>query len=171
MKIESSEAVVLAAVIRRDVESMVSIERHAQQLPASPLGRAELDSLGFALHNLYNALENSLTQISLSFENHVRDQSRWHRELLEKMFLDLGALRPGIFPTEVKPLLTDLLGFRHLFRHAYDFTLDEARTQALWQRWAAQGPRVKQALTDFADHLSSIRESLDDSCHEGSGHG
>jgi hypothetical protein len=159
MKIEPRDAVVLAAVIGRDLESIGAIEAHAQQLAAAPLGRAELDSLGFALHNLYNALENSLTQISLSFENHVRDQTRWHRELLEKMFLDLGTLRAPVFPPKVRPLLTDLLGFRHLFRHAYDFTLDESRTTDLWQRWVAEGPAVKQALTQFASSLAIIGTS------------
>jgi HepT-like protein len=159
MKIEPTDAVVLAAVIRRDLDSMLRVEEHARRLSASPLGRTELDSLGFALHNLYNALENSLAQISLTFENHVRDQTRWRRELLEKMFLDLGVLRPPVFPAKLRPLLADLLGFRHVFRHAYDFTLDESRIKALWERWAAQGPAAKQALAEFANRLSSIGES------------
>jgi hypothetical protein len=154
MKIEPNEALALAAVIRRDLQSIAALERHAEQLVRSALGRAELDSLGFTLHNIYNALENSLTQISLSFENHVRDQSRWHRELLEKMFLDLGVLRPAVLPAEVRPFLSDLLGFRHLFRHSYEFTLDASRTKSLWERWSTNGPAVKRALADFAERLS-----------------
>ncbi len=156
MKIEPGAALSLAAVIRKDLESVSRIEAHAGSLPLDRPGRAELDSLGFALHNIYNALENSFTQISLTFENHVRDSSRWHRELLEKMFLDLGALRPAVLADSARPLMTDLLGFRHLFRHAYEFTLDAAKTEALLKRWQKDGGGVKVAVNDFADRLARV---------------
>lgn len=160
MKIDPAGAVSLAAVIRKDLASIATIEQHAASLPVSRLNRSELDSLGFALHNLYNALENSFTQISLTFENHVRDQSRWHRELMDKMFLDLGQLRPAVLTGASRGLLTDLLGFRHLFRHAYDFSLDEPRTVALWQRWQADSPALRVALTRFAEALDVIALQL-----------
>jgi hypothetical protein len=105
------------------------------------------------MHNIYNALENCFTQISLSFENHVRDQSRWHRELLEKVFLEIRTLRPAIIPEEARAILGEMLGFRHLFRHAYDFKIDRAKTVALWNRWVLENASVKQALAVFADKL------------------
>lgn len=112
MRIETESALTLAAVIQNDLAAINKLEEYVGKFPIAGLARAEVDSLGFALHNLYNALENSFTQISLSFENHVRDQTRWHRELLEKMFLDLGALRPAVLGSETRALLADLLGFR-----------------------------------------------------------
>ena len=72
------------------------------------------------------------------------------------MFLDLGQLRPAVLPVPVRPVLADLLGFRHLFRHAYDFTLDQAKTLALWKRWETEGPRVKAALVTFAAELDRV---------------
>ena len=86
MKVDSGTAVSLIAVIRTDLEAIDRIESHVNQLDLNNLNRAELESLGYSLHNIYNALENSFKQISLAFENHVRDESRWHRELLEKSF-------------------------------------------------------------------------------------
>lgn len=156
MKIAPSAALSLAAVIRNDLEAIVALETHVDGLPEAGLRRTELDSMGFALHNLCSALENAFTQISLSFENDVRDRTRWHRELLEKMFLDLGVLRPAVLSAEVRPVLTDLLGFRHLFRHAYDFTLDETKTLALRQHWKRKGPAVKEALGAFAARLTVL---------------
>jgi hypothetical protein len=105
------------------------------------------------MHNIYNALENCFTQISLAFENHVRDKIRWHRELLDKMFLDIKSLRPAVLPEGVRSVLGDLLGFRHLFRHAYDFKLDKDKTVALWRRWSIENAPVKEALALFADRL------------------
>lgn len=108
------------------------------------------------MHNIYNALENCFEQISLSFENHVRDRTRWHRELDEKMFLDITALRPAVLPDEARSLLAELLGFRHLFRHAYEFKLDQTKTVALWQRWSTENACVKQSLTVFANELEQV---------------
>lgn len=117
------------------------------------MSSAELDSLGYSLHNIYNALENCFEQISLSFENDVRDRARWHRELLETMFLDIKGLRPAVLPEQLRSPLADMLGFRHLFRHAYEFQLDQAKTVALWNRWSVENASVKQSLTHFANEL------------------
>jgi len=127
MKIDAKDALTLAAFIRSGLAAIDRIESHALQFDVNQLSAAELDSLGYSLHNLYNALENCFVQISLSFENHVRDHTRWHRELLEKMFLDIKPLRPAVVPMQLRSLLGDMLGFRHLFRHAYEFKLDQAQ--------------------------------------------
>lgn len=106
------------------------------------------------MHNLFNALENSFAQISLTFENPVKDRSRWHRELLEKMFLEIAPLRPAVLAAETRPLLADMLGFRHLFRHSYELRLDEARLLALRVRWQEEGVAVKSALAKFQNLLA-----------------
>ena len=94
MKIDANAALGLAALVRSDLGAIARIESHVSQFDLTNLSPAELDSLGYSMHNIYNALENCFTQISLSFENHVRDHTRWHRELLDKMFLDIKSLRP-----------------------------------------------------------------------------
>lgn len=82
MRIDVKAALTLAAFIRADLAAIDRIEVHASQFDLDTLSPAELDSLGYSMHNIYNALENCFKQISLGFENHVRDQARWHRELL-----------------------------------------------------------------------------------------
>jgi len=156
MRIDSNAAITLAAFIRSDLESIARIESHVSQFDLNDLSQAELDSLGYSLHNIYNALENCFKQISLSFENHVRDPTRWHRELFEKMFLDINPLRHAVLPEQVRSVLGDLLGFRHLFRHAYDFKLDKAKTVALWNRWSHEHTLVKEALTLFVKQLEQL---------------
>ena len=156
MRIDAKAALTLAALIRSDLAAIARIENHVSQFDLDNLSPAELDSLGYSLHNIYNALENCFVQISLSFENHVRDRTRWHRELLEKMFLDIKSLRPAVLPAEVRSLLADLLGFRHLFRHAYEFKIDQAKTVALWNRWSVENAAVKQSLNLFASQLEQL---------------
>jgi len=156
MRIDSKSALTLAAFIRSGLAAIDRIENHVSQFNLDNLSPAELDSLGYSLHNIFNALENCFEQISLSFENHVRDRNRWHRELLEKMFLDITPLRPAVLPEQLRSLLGDLLGFRHLFRHAYELKIDQAKTVALWNRWSVENASVKQSLTLFGNELEQI---------------
>lgn len=108
---------------------------------------------GYLLHNLYNALENSFEQISRTFENHVVDASRWHRELLDKMFLDIPGVRPAVLTEALRPLLHDLRGFRHVFRHSYDFNLDSARLARLAADWNLGKKELFALLQAFSDSL------------------
>jgi hypothetical protein len=156
MRIDSKTALTLSAFIRSALTAIERIENHVSQFDLVNLSPAELDSLGYSLHNIFNALENCFEQNSLSFENHVHDLTRWHRELLGKMFLDIPSLRPAVLPEQLRSLLADLLGFRHLFRHSYELKLDEAKTVALWNRWSVENVLVKQSLTFFADDLEQI---------------
>lgn len=86
----------------------------------------------------------------------MRDHTRWHRELLGKMFLNIPSLRPAVLSEQQRSLLGDLLGFRHLFRHSYELKLDEAKTVALWKRWSVENVLIKQSLSRFADELEQI---------------
>lgn len=156
MRIDPKDALTLAAFIRSALAAIDRIESHVSQFDLNNLSPAELDSLGYSLHNIYNALENCFEQISRSFENHVQDNTRWHRDLLAKMFLDIKPLRPAVVPEQLRSLLGELLGFRHLFRHAYEIKLDQAKTVALWNRWSLQNASLKESLRLFANELEAI---------------
>jgi hypothetical protein len=107
------------------------------------------------LHGIYNTLENTFEQISRTFENHVKDTTHWHRELLDKMFLDMQPLRGAILPATCRAALHDLRGFRHVFRHAYEVGLDREKVLDVWHRWTEQRATVLGALEAFAEALGS----------------
>ena len=153
MKIEANAALALSAVIHSDLAAIEDHERDVSAFDLNNLSNPELHSLGYSIHNIYNVLANCFTQISLSFENHVRDTTRWHRELLDKMFLNIKSLRPAVLPEELRSVLGDLLAFRHVFRHTYGSRLDKDKTVALWNRWSRENASVKAALTLFANEL------------------
>ncbi|MFL6202141.1 MAG: hypothetical protein ACJ76J_23455 [Thermoanaerobaculia bacterium] len=60
-------------------------------------------------------------------ENHL-DSSR-HRQLLERMRLDLSPVRPAVIDGEAFEKLDELLRFRHLFWTGYGLRLDGLRLQ------------------------------------------
>jgi len=153
MKIDAASALTLRAVIRADLEVVAKWTTALAALPETNPSDVRAISAAYYLHNIYNALENSFDQISRTFENHVKDLSRWHQELLTKMFLDVSPLRPAVLPSGLKPFLDELRGFRHVFRHSYEYGLDAAKVAALRDRWLAEGERVTEALRRFADQL------------------
>ena len=150
---EPAARAALAAVIRKDITTVERLTEKLQVLPAEA-GYPDAAAQGYSLHNIYCALENSFDQIARTFENHVVDSSRWHRELVVKMFLAIPDLRPSVLPEDLQSGLNDLRSFRHLFRHGYDFQLDPVRLNALTTQWRGIHQRVRAALSDFAAWLT-----------------
>ena len=151
---EAPARAALAALMQKD---SAAVERMTGTLRILPPDAAYSDAagIGYSLHNIYCAIENSFDQISRTFENHVVDTSRWHRELMVKMFLAIPGLRPAVMPENLQSALNDLRSFRHLFRHGYDFQLDPVRLNGLVEQWRAASPQVLKALSGFAIWLTS----------------
>jgi uncharacterized protein YutE (UPF0331/DUF86 family) len=152
----------LWAVIQRDLQAIAKmnaqLENLAGGLEASEPEYRDLAAIAYTLHNLYNALENSFEQISRSCENHVTDPAQWHKELLDKMFLEIPGVRPAVLREDTRRLLNDLRGFRHVFRHSYDFEIDPERLKPLVIRWREGSGEVVRGIECFAAQLLPTRE-------------
>jgi hypothetical protein len=157
MKPDAAQLASLGAVITEDVAAIERLNVELSQLIASlaapkPAFR-DMVAVAYLLHNIYCALENAFEQISRTFENHVTDPAQWHRELLAKMFLEIPTVRPAVLPADLRGFLNDLRGFRHVFRHSYDFQLDPEKLSRLVRDWTAARPELLAALTRFRDGL------------------
>ena len=157
MKPEPPQLAALSAIITRDLEA---IDRLAAELSAletalnlSQPAFRDLAAAAYVLHNIYGALENIFEQISRTFENHVILPAQWHRELLTKMFLEIPKIRPAVLPPELRGFLNDLRGFRHVFRHSYEFELDSEKLTLLVRKWNKARPSLISAVSDFRDRL------------------
>lgn len=84
----------------------------------------------YRLHGLYTAFENIFRNIATAFENHL-DPASWHRQLLQRMRLDLTPLRPAVIDAEAYERLDEMLRFRHVFRTMYGLELDALRLQVV----------------------------------------
>lgn len=156
MKLDPGAAASLKAVLMHDIEAVNKLQERLDSVEPGSSVQGEypqMAAVAYCLHNIYNALENSFEQISRSIENHIVDRAQWHKELLGKMFLNMPPLRPRVLPDEVRKTLNDLRGFRHLFRHAYDFELDNRRLTQLLEDWRANRDAGLGALREFALQL------------------
>lgn len=109
----------------------------------------------YRLHNLYSAFENVFRNIAAAFENHLGPDG-WHRQLLQRMRLDLTPLRPAVVDDEAYEKLDELLRFRHLFRTGYGVDLDPLRLQIVLSKARQLRPIYRQQMERFLEHVSSL---------------
>lgn len=121
-----------------------------------PSKRAETTHLAYLLHNLYCSVEDIFQEIAKTFENKVEDPAKYHRELLKRMYTDIPGIRPKLLSSESYHTLDELRGFRHIFRHAYDYELDSERVDSLKQKIIVKWDYIKNDMHGFMSFLHDI---------------
>lgn len=124
-----------------------------------PDTREKRSHLGYFLHNLYCALEDLLQAVARTFENRLEDPARDHQELLKRLHLEVPGIRPRLLHTPGYQLLNELRGFRHIFRHAYGYELDEVRLGQLKAKVMLGWGAVAEDLERFGRFLREALES------------
>lgn len=124
----------------------------AEKLPrlaaAAPPAEA-VESVGYWLHNLYCAWEDLFRRVASYFENSFPPDGRYHRALLQRMTLAIEGVRPPVLGNPSLPHLDELHAFRHVFRHAYSYGLDDERVLHLLRRALAGRDSVMDDLARF----------------------
>jgi len=165
MPLESSALRVLAAIIAEDAQSLHRLDavlgKFSAGIANAAWDNADLWASAGVLHGIYNAIENSFLRISNTLGDPVERSDRWHADLLHRMFLDVPEVRPAVIPSQLQPLLRELLAFRHLYRHGYDLELDGAKLGGLIEHWNTHRNAIFAALESFRRHLLSNAEALE----------
>lgn len=60
---------------------------------------------------------------------------------------------------EVRPILHDMLAFRHVFRNNYEIDLEQEKLQALLQRWQRDRAGVVENFRRFVKQLDQVATS------------
>ncbi len=146
----------LLAEIRADREALAAHHRKVvgalPDLPEDPGAEAIVAS---AVHHYYTALKSLFERIARAFEGPPARGDRWHQDLLRAMSLHIEEVRPPVVAPERLPVLRDLLGFRHFFRHAYAVELDPIRLRDIAERLIAVHPMLREDLDAFEARLRS----------------
>jgi hypothetical protein len=109
----------------------------------------------YRLHSLYTAFENIFRNIAASFENHL-DKAGWHRQLLQRMRLDLTPLRPAVIDAEAYDRLDEMLRFRHVFRTMYGLDLDPLRLRVVLRKTLELRPLYRAQIEKFLQFLREM---------------
>jgi len=121
-----------------------------------PLAREMVESTGYWLHNLYSAFEDLFKLTAGFWENNVKTNGDFHINLLKRMLVRIEQVRPALISEESYRFLNELRGFRHVFRHAYSFGMDDERVSFLLKRVLKKKELLIQDLKKFRKAIAEI---------------
>ena len=125
---EKERLAVLQAEIKAQIQEIEGIYIRIEDRKRKK-DKAAMESVGYQLHNLYCAFEDLFKIVAETFENHIQDKSKYHQKLLKRMAISIEGVRPRLLSQKGFQLLDNLRSFRHLFRHAYSYELDERKVK------------------------------------------
>lgn len=115
-------------------------------------------ALGYTLHAVYTSMENYFLRIAKAFENDLPGES-WHRELLDRMQLEIPGVRPALLDRESVRVIDELRAFRHVFRTLYDERLDAERLALLQKRMPSARAAFTRAHDAFVRKVAAILDN------------
>lgn len=157
---------ILAAELRADLKNIETIaaclddvRRQARQRPLTAL---EVSGAAHWLEGFYTAVEDLFTRIARTVDQDMPAGEQWHRELLERMALDVPAVRPAVIGSTLAATLDEYRRFRHRARHVYSPPVPE------WEKFShlvAGLPEVmgqlRQSVRDFIRTLEELGSAVE----------
>jgi hypothetical protein len=120
----------------------------------------DLMVLGGCLHSLYNAFEAYFLRIAKFFENNV-DQQAWHRDLLDRMTLEIPGTRAALLTDpELMERIDELRRFRHFFRNLYKARLSAPKLKIVHEAALGIAKDFLPMHKAFVAWLASLGEAL-----------
>jgi hypothetical protein len=120
---------------------------------ANELSDLVTSGTAFAIHNVYNGIEQILEDIARDLDGGLPNSSNWHSDLLDQLSSETP-LRPSVIPEEILEPVRDLMRFRHFFRHSYGV---EFREPEIDEKYASLKdviiPTLVSSLKDLSAHL------------------
>ena len=117
-------------------------------------------ALGYTIHNIYNAMESYFRRVSRFFENDL-PPSACHRELVERMTIEIEGLRPRLLDRSLAQDIHELRAFRHVFRNIYGTRLNPDRICMVQNRVPTTLAAFRSAHERFVAELGAIVEMIE----------
>lgn len=140
----------------REIYELLAVR--SQSLETVPVSAESVESTGYWLHNLYCAYEDLFKMVSAFWENNIAGNGGYHVNLLNRMSVEIQGVRPPVLSRESYASLDELRGFRHVFRHAYSYGLDDERVSFLLRRVMAKKETIIDDLIGFRKKVESLIE-------------
>jgi hypothetical protein len=134
--------------------------RAAERIRMGATDTLDYSALGYTIHNIYGLIENGCFRIAKFFENGLSPDA-WHKELLNRMLLEIPRIRPAFFTREEFLVMDELRGFRHVFRNLYNRSLDRARLEPLQEKVPVAIRMFKDAVTRYSEYLEKLGDSIE----------
>jgi hypothetical protein len=147
----------LAADIDRDLRALRELAERAatlhQRLAADNTDWVCALALAFEVERYYTGLEALLERLLGELDGQVVVGPRRHQEVLRAALTAVEPHRPALLPAAIAADLRELLGFRHLARHAYEIEPDP-------QRMLGHGARLGRVHGAIEAHFGALASRL-----------
>ena len=134
----------------------VLLENRSNAMARKKVAPESLESSGYWLHNLFCAYEDLFKIVSAFWENNIGNDGAFHRALIRRMVLTIEGVRPALLSEKSFRHLDELRGFRHVFRHAYSYGLDDERVIYLLEKVLKEKKSVLGELNAFRKKVASL---------------
>lgn len=110
------------------IQTLENIKNRIEKV--RPISEDKTNSLAYLIHNYYSCIEDVFKEIEKVFEEGGRfSTDSFYKDLLLHAKFELKGIRPRIISDNSYLILFDILKFRHLFRHAYNYDLNPIKVK------------------------------------------
>ncbi|MBI2263863.1 MAG: hypothetical protein HYU64_01615 [Armatimonadetes bacterium] len=152
----SKPGAILIARIRRDLKELTVLVERAKLGWGKAKSQNDdnyLDGVALNLHGFYSGLEKIFEKIAAAVDGSVPTAANWHQELLSQMSAEIAEVRPAVISEELRDILEDYRGFRHVVRNVYTFHLNPKKIEPLIVNIDPVLEKLTAELTTFATFL------------------
>jgi hypothetical protein len=140
-----------------EIERILSIlQQRMAGLQKGAATAEAVESTGYWLHNLYCAFEDLFKRVAGFWENQLAENGEYHIHLIKRMLIAIEGVRPALISEKSYTILDELRGFRHVFRHAYSYGLDDERVSFLLRRVLEKKDVLTSDLKAFRDSVAEL---------------
>jgi 3'-phosphoadenosine 5'-phosphosulfate sulfotransferase (PAPS reductase)/FAD synthetase len=135
-------------------------EAKAKDFARTPPTAFDLRGLGSLVHDFYTAIEDVFELIAGDINGSLPETLQWHKQLLNRMTLEVPEVRPPVISKGLARTLDEYLRFRHVFRNVYGYMLDWERLRPLLNRIPAVYNRFREEISAFRRFLLGLAHKL-----------
>ena len=115
-----------------------------------------IDATALNLQSLYTGIEKIFCIIAEGIDSYKPNSFSWHKSLIHQMGSEIKDVRPKVISNELVDALNPYLGFRHVVRNVYTYTLDPDQIQLLVNKLEYVINQLKKKLSVFMNFLEKI---------------
>lgn len=152
----SKPGAILAARVRTELKELaflVERAKHGWEKAKSRNDDYYLDGVALNLHGFYSGLEKIFEKIAATVDGSVPAAANWHQELLSQMSMEIPQVRPAVISEELRDMLEDYRGFRHVVRNVYTYHLNPEKMERLITKIDSVLEKLTVELSAFATFL------------------
>lgn len=154
-----SEQTSLAGRIRGYLDELAKVVDRAILLSEKALKSGDdgyWDGVALNLHSYYSGAERIFEDIARTIDGNIPSGPDWHIGLLVQISEEATERRPPVISHEMRYVLDEYRGFRHVVRNVYAFNFRPSRLKELVDGLPECFNSLRQELLAFAQFLESL---------------